>query len=213
MKPSLTLATLAIGLIAGSANLAHAGAPQPDTRAGDFVHVCAGGANKGQACTVATQDTDCPKSACVVETLSKSIKGTLTIIAHDTVTDWATGNSGNQALTVMLEVKAPDGSAQILSASYQDLVTPTNAPAALSNVVAIGMDEAALKTLAPAVGGLLFVQPESALSTQLQTLFSITGTPVLTAVKDRQVDFADHTGDPLASVLRFKVKIQFVTAL
>ena len=69
--------------------IARAGAPPPDTRAGDFEHVCKGGPNKDAACTVATEATDCPKSSCVVKTLSKTIKGKLTIIAHDTVTDWA----------------------------------------------------------------------------------------------------------------------------
>ncbi|HSQ01331.1 MAG TPA: hypothetical protein VL049_29265 [Candidatus Dormibacteraeota bacterium] len=211
MKSSLTLVALAVGLAAGFAGSARAGAPQPDQRQGDFVHVCAGGANKGQACTVATQDADCPKSACVVQTLSKTIKGTLTLIAHDTVTDWATGTAGNRALTVMLEAKAPDGSKQILAATYQDLATPTDPPTAPGNVVAIAMDEAALQNLAAAVNGLLFVHPESAMSQQLQTLFNSTGTPALVAAFDRKVVSADHTGDDLATVLRFKVKIQFLT--
>ena len=67
----------------------------------------------------------------------QDIKGTLTIIAHDSVTDWLNGGAANRALTVMLEVKAPDGSKQMLAATYQDLATPTNPPEAPSNVVAI----------------------------------------------------------------------------
>lgn len=99
MKQPRILAALACGLMIGAAAPVRAGAPQPDTRQGDFEHVCRGGPNKAQTCTVATQDADCPKSECVVATLSKTIKGTLTIIAHDSVTDWANGGATNQALT------------------------------------------------------------------------------------------------------------------
>jgi len=209
-KPSRILVALAWCLALGSAGAAHAGAPQPDTRQGDFAHICRGGPNKAQACTVATQATDCPKSECVVTTLSKTIKGTLTILAHDSVTDWLNGGATNHALTVMLEVKAPDGTKQILAATYQDLAAPTNPPEAPSDVVSIQMDESALHTLSGALNGLLFVQPESTLSQQLQTLFNSTGTPVIVAVDDKRAQSADHTGDALATVLRFKVKVQFL---
>jgi hypothetical protein len=204
------LVALALCFALGSARIAGAGAPQPDTRQGDFAHVCKGGPNKAQACTVATQAADCPKSECVVQTLSKSVKGTLTIIAHDSVTDWLNGGATNRALTVMLEVKAPDRSRQMLAATYQDLASPTSPPQASSNVVSIDMDEAAVQTLSAAVNGLLFAQPESTLSQQLQALFNSTGTPAIVAVKDANVQSADHTGDGLATVLRFKVKIQFL---
>lgn len=207
MKPSLILLTLALAV---TADRARAGAPQPDTRQGDFAHVCAAGPNRDLACTVATEDVDCPKSACVVRTVSKTIKGVLTLVAHDSVTDWATGAAPNRALTALLEVKAPDGSRQLLAATYQNVATPTEPPAAPSNVVAIGMDELALHTLAGAVGGLLFLQPEATLAQQLQALFGSSGTPALVAASDRRVEAADHTGDGLATVLRFKVKIQFL---
>ncbi len=210
MKTSLTPTLLALALAVASAGTARAGAPQPDTRQGEFAHVCAGGANKDQACTVATQDVDCPKSGCVVRAVSKTVKGLLTLIAHDSVTDWATGTATNRALTALLEVKAPDGSKQLLAATYQNIASPTDPPAAPSNVVAIGMDELALQNLAGAVNGLLFVQPEATLAQQLQTLFGSNGTPALVAVFDRQVQSADHTADGLATVLRFKVKIQFL---
>lgn len=213
MKQSSMFVALTACLIAGSAGTARAGAPQPDQRQGDFAHVCQGGANKGLACTVPTQDVDCPNSACVVQTLSKTIKGTLTIIAHDSVTDWLNGGATNRALTLLLEVKAPDGSKQLLAATYQDLAVPTDPPSAPGNVVAIPIDEAAVKGLAAAVNGLLFAQPESTLSEQLQTLFSTTGTPVIIAVKDKTAQSADHTADGLATVLRFKVKVQFLDAL
>ena len=210
MKQSRILVALACCLSVGFAAAAWAGAPAPDQRQGGFAHVCRGGPNKAQACTVVTQDADCPKSECVVRTLSNAIKGTLTIIAHDSVTDWLNGGAPNSALTVMLEVKAPDGSKQILAATYQDLVAPTNPPEAPSNVVSIQMDESALQTLAGALNGLLFVQPESTLSQQLQTLFGSTGTPVVVAVEDKRAQSADHSGDDLATVLRFKVKVQFL---
>lgn len=210
MKQSRIFVALAWCLVLGSAGAARAGAPQPDKRQGDFRHVCQGGPNKAQACTVATQDADCPKSECVVRTLSKTVKGTLTIIAHDSVTDWLNGGATNSALTVMFEVKAPDGSKQILAATYQDLAAPTNPPEAPSNVVSIAMDESALQTLSGALNGLLFVQPESTLSQQLQALFSATGTPVVVAVEEKKAQSADHTGDGLATVLRFKVKVQFL---
>jgi hypothetical protein len=210
MKQSHILVALTGCLALSVGGAARAGAPQPDQRAGDFAHVCQGGAKKGQPCTVATEDVDCPKSQCVVQALSRPINGTLTIIAHDSVTDWLHGGAGNSALTVLLEVRAPDGSPQMLAATYQDLAAPTNPPAAPSNVVAIPMDEAALQTLSSAVSGLLFVQPESTLSQQLQQLFNVTGTPVLVAAADRRVASADHTGDGLATVLRFKVRVQFV---
>ena len=34
---------------------------EPDRRQGDFVHVCQGGPNKAQPCTVATQDDRLPE--------------------------------------------------------------------------------------------------------------------------------------------------------
>jgi hypothetical protein len=47
----------------------------------------------------------------------------------------------------------------------------------------------------------------------LQTLFASTGTPAIVAALDSKVQTADHTGDDLATLLRFKVKIQFLAAL
>lgn len=210
MKQSRILVALAWCIAVGSAGAARAGAPQPDQRQGDYEHVCKGGPNKAQACTVATQDADCPRSECVVKTLSNAIKGTLTIIAHDSVTDWLNGGAPNSALTVMLEVKAPDGSKQILAATYQDLGVPTNPPEAPGDVVAIQMDEFALQTVSGALNGLLFVRPESTISEQLQALFGSAGTPVIVGLEDRGAQAADHTGDGLATVLRFKVKLQFL---
>jgi hypothetical protein len=210
MKQSRILVALAACFAVGSARAAWAGAPQPDTRQGDFEHVCKGGPNRDQACTVATQAADCPKSTCVVKTLSKTVKGTLTLIAHDSVTDWLNGGATNRALTLMLEVQAPDGSEQMLAATYQNLAAPTSPPEAPSNVVSIQMDESAVQTLAAAVSGLVFAQPESTIAQELQALFSSTGTPAIVAVKDTKVESADHTGDDLATVLRFKVKIQFL---
>lgn len=210
MKRSRILIALACCLALGSPGAARAGAPQPDQRQGDFEHVCKGGPNKALACTIATQDADCPRSECVVKTLSSIIRGRLTIIAHDSVTDWLNGGAPNSALTVMLEVKAPDGSKQILAATYQDLATPTNPPQAPGNVVAIQMDEFAVQTVSGGLDGLRFASPESTISEQLQTLFGATGTPTIVASEDRRARFADHTGDGLATVLRFKVKIQFL---
>jgi hypothetical protein len=205
------LAAFAVCVTMGSCGTAHAGAPAPDERAGDFAHVCKGGSAKNQSCTVETQATDCPGSECIVLAVTRSTKGLLTLIAHDSVTDWANGGATNRALTVMLEVKAPDGTSQMLAATYQDLAVPTDPPTAPSGVIAIGMDEAALKTLSTAVSGLLFVQPESTLAQQLQTLFGTTGTPAIVAVTEgRSVELADHTGDGLATVLRFKIKLQFL---
>ncbi len=213
MHQHIVIAALAIGLIAVAPDRGSAGAPQPEQRAGDFAHVCKGGPNRGLACTVASEASDCPRGSCVVEALSKTIKGTLTLIAHDTVTDWATGTATHQALTVLLEVKAPGGAKHLLAATYQNITTPTLPPAAPTNVVAIDMDEAALQSLAAAVTGLAFAQPEAAFAEQLQTLFGSTGTPAIVAVLDRKVDAADHTGDALATVLRFKVKLQFLAPL
>lgn len=213
MRQSHMLVIVACCLAVGAGGAAHAGAPTPDRREGDFVHVCQGGPNKAQPCTVATQETDCPKSECMLLTMSKPIKGTLTIIAHDSVTDWKNGGATNRALTVMLEVKAPDGSRQTLAATYQDLATPSNTPAAPADVISILMDEAALQTLSSAASGLRFVQAESTLSQQLQQLFGESGTPVIIATHDKRVESADHTGDGLATVLRFKVKLQFLELL
>lgn len=210
MKQSHVLVAFACCLAMGFTGAARAGAPPPDLRAGEFAHVCQGGPNKELPCTVPTQDTDCPGSACVLRTLSKAIAGTLTIIAHDSVTDWAHGGATNRALTVMLEVKAPGGGREMLAATYQDIANPTNPPEAPANVMSLSMDEAAVETLADAVTGLLFVQPESTLSQQLQTLFDVTGTPVIVAAGDRHVESAVHTADGLATVLRFKVRVQFV---
>ena len=213
MKHTHIFTALALIAAVGAAGPARAGAPTPDTREGDFKHVCKGGPNKDGACTLATAATDCPKSDCVLTTLSKKIKGKLTIIAHDNVTDWFQGTAGNEALTLMLEVKAPDGTKQMLAATYQDLTLPTNPVQPPFAVVSIPVDELAVKALAADVSGLVFAQPEATLAAQLQTLFSATGTPAIVAVKDKTVQFADHTGDNLATVLRFKVIIQFIDPL
>jgi hypothetical protein len=212
MRQSLVHLSFSLCLSAGVAHVASAAAPQPDQRQTEFAHVCAGGPDKGTACSPAAAD-DCPGSRCVLATLSKPIRGTLTIIAHDSVTDWLNGVAGNRALTVMLELKAPDGSKQMLAATYQDLAVPSEPPAGPGNVVAIPMDENALQNLASGVSGLLFVRPESTLSQELQALFASTGTPVLVATTDGSARGADHTGDGLATVLRFKVKIQFLEVI
>jgi hypothetical protein len=208
MRPSRRLATLAMCLAIGTAGTADAGAPQPETRHGDFAHVCRSGPRKNLACTVPTEEADCPASECVVKTLSGIVSGTLTLIAHDSVTDWANGGATNRALTVLLEVKAPGGSLQLLSATYQHLADPTFAPTAPGNVVAVEMDERALGSLST-VSGLLFAQPEATLADELRTLFGFAGTPVLIGT-DKKVQSADHTTDGLATVARFKVKIQFL---
>src|SRR5262249_52316977 len=193
MKRSFMLVGLACCLAVCAAGAARAGAPQPDQREGDFAHVCQGGPNKAQPCIPATQSADCPKSECVVRALSRPIAATLTLIAHDSVTDWRQGSATNSALTVMLEVQDPDGNPQILAATYQDLSAPTNPPEAPINVVAIPMDETALQNLSSAVNGLVFAQPESTLGQQLQQLFNVTGTPLIVAPPDRPVALAHHT--------------------
>jgi hypothetical protein len=71
------------------------------------------------------------------------------------------------------------------------------------------MDESALASLALAPGGAIFVQPESTLAEALRSLFGSTGTPAIVAT-DRRAQSADHTTDDLATVVRFKVKIQFL---
>jgi hypothetical protein len=205
--------TFAFALALGAAGAAWAGAPQPDTRSADFTHVCKGGSNKAGACTVATEATDCPGSTCVPTTLSKTIKGKLTLIADANVRDWLNGTAGNQALTVMLEVKAPDGTKQVLAQTYQDLTSPSSAPQALPNVVSIDLNEDNVKNLAADVNGLVFAQPDTVIATQLQTLFSSTGAPVIVEAKDKTVRLADHSTDNLATVLRFKVKLQFLDPL
>ena len=209
MQRSRIIVALACGLAAGVAGPAGAGAPQPERRSGDFVHVCQGGANKGLLCRVPTENADCPGSTCVARPLTNAILGTLTIIAHDSVTDWLVGGGEARALTVLLEVKGQDGSKQMLAATYQDLVEPTNPPSAPTNVISIGMDEAAVKTVGLAPSGLVFVQPETILAQRLQALFGSTGTPVIIAT-DRRAQSADHTADGLATVVRFKVKVQFL---
>jgi hypothetical protein len=210
MSRSTLVLALTAGFALGAAGTARAGAPQPDTRQGDYVHICQGGPNKGLTCSVATEPVDCPNSAGVVQAQSKSIKGVLTMIAHDSVTDWVTGTATHRAVTMLLEVKAPDGSRQLLAATYQDLADPTQPPSAPSDVIAIPMDEQALVTLAKAPGGLLFARPEESLTAQLRQLFGNDGTPVLIDADERRPQGADHTGDALATVLRFKVRIMFV---
>src|SRR5262245_34945742 len=108
MKSPRSLIALAVCVATGFAGLAYGGAPQPDRRQGDFAHVCKGGSGKGQPCTLASEEVDCPGSECVVQALSPSIKGTLTVIAHDSVTDWSTGVAANRARTVLPGVKVRD---------------------------------------------------------------------------------------------------------
>src|SRR5690606_38287660 len=98
----------------------------------------------------------------------------------------------------------------LLSATYQNTLDPTLPPNALGNVVAIDMDESAVANLAGVLDGLVFVQPEAALASQLQELFGTPGVPVIVDATNGRPLFADHTGDALATVARFKVKIRFV---
>lgn len=205
---TLVLSTLA--LVLAGARPGHAGGPLPDTREDDFAHVCKGGPNAGDGCSILTEETDCPRSSCIVDAASKPIRGTATLIAHDAVTDWASGDAGGfQAFTLLLEVRGPDGTRHLLSATYQDLLSPRNPPTAPGNVVVLPLDEIALRDVAPLLGGLLFVQPESRLAQQLQIVFDSNAAPALVVV-DRRPQLADHTGDALATVLRFKVQIQFL---
>jgi hypothetical protein len=76
--------------------------------------------------------------------------------------------------------------------------------------VSIPLDDPAVRNLSAAVSGLLFAAPESTLAERLQTLFGTAGTPAIVAVQDGNAQSADHTGDDLATVLRFKVKIAFL---
>lgn len=210
MKSSVPLlALLGLSLALAAPRGAHAGGPLPDTREDDFVHVCRGGSNAGDTCSIPTEDTDCPASRCVIVTDGRPISATLTVIAHDAVTDWSTGESGNQALTLLLEARGPDGTRELLSATYQDLLSPRLPPTAPGNVLVLPMDETALRDLAPVVSGLLFVQPESRLAAELQRVFGSSAAPAL-VFTDRRVQLADHTGDALATVVRFKVRIQFL---
>ena len=94
----------------GSAGAARAGAPAARSAAGRLRARLQGRLQQGPGLHRRHRGRRLPGSECVVQALSHSIKGTLTIIAHDTVTDWSTGGAANRALTVMLEVKAPDGS-------------------------------------------------------------------------------------------------------
>lgn len=210
MNRSSIVVALAMLLAAGPAADAHAGAPEPDQRQDDFVHVCRGGINKGDACTLETEAQDCPKSDCILKVVSAPISGTLTVIAHDSVTDWRTGAAGNRATTVMLELRAPDRSKQMLAATYQNLIVPTDPPEAPGHIVAIPLDEQAVSFAATGVGGLLFAQPEPTLAEHLKALFASEGTPVIVAAEGRRAELADHRGDGLATVLRFKIKLQFV---
>lgn len=209
MQPSRLLAVLALAAALSPGGTARAGAPQPEQREQDFAHVCDRGANRGLACEVATEDVDCPRGSCEVQPIGPPARGVLTLIAHDTVTDWANGGAPNRALTVLLEVRAPGGT-HLLSATYQNLADPTLPPTAPGNIVAIDMDEAALANLAAAVNGLAFAQPDSTLAQALQEIFDSTGVPVITEANERQVQLADHENDDLATVVRFKVKIRFL---
>lgn len=210
MTPVRSLSRFILAMAIGLAGVAQAGGPLPDTREDDFAHVCRGGTNAGLPCTVPTEATDCPASECVVDAVSNLIRGTLTLIAHDAVTDWSTGQAGNQALTLLLELRGPAGTRELLAATYQDLALPTNPPTAPGQVVVLPMDEGGLQELASGVSGLLYVQPESALADHLRTLFGSTGTPAL-VLTDRRVQLADHRGDALATVVRFKMRMQFLT--
>ena len=98
----LALSALGLVLALGCARGALAGGPLPDSREDDFAHVCKGGSADGQSCSMLTPETDCPRGRCIPVALTKALRGTLTLIAHDAVTDWATGGAGNQALTLLL---------------------------------------------------------------------------------------------------------------
>lgn len=209
MKHVSLLALLTLCFAIAGPGEVRAGGPLPDNREDDFAHVCRGGTNAGDSCSIFAEETDCPRSQCIPAAVSKPIRGTLTLIAHDAVTDWATGGAGNQSLTLLVDVPGPDGKRQLLSATYQDLVSPRNPPTAPGTVVVLPMDEVALRDLSPAVNGLLFAQPESRLAAHLQALFGSTGVPAL-VFAERRALLADHTGDDLATVVRFKVQIQFL---
>jgi len=210
MKRFRTMSPVVLAALAAFAGTAQAGAPTPDVRGGAYRYVCKGGANKGSLCTVATEAADCPRSACVLAAVSKKIRGTLTIVVDDLVRDWKQGTGGPRALTLLLELKAPDGTKHLLAETYQDLVDPTQPPTLPTNVVSIPVDEAELKTLAASLNGLLLVQAEANMADRLRALFNTTGTPVLVDLKATRAQFSDQTATPLASALRFKVEIQFV---
>lgn len=209
-----TLARRSVGVCA-LATVVHAGGPAPENRAGTFTQVCK---NSGAPCD---DDTQCPGSTCIVRLVRGSVSALVTVIVDDNVSTWA-GTEQTQDIrgaTMLVEVRK-NGThliAQILQnvngADLDELVTNLRGGAFVADsfnpVTEADLNETA--STPDILGRFLFQSGDVHIAQALREITGQTGQPVVIAVP-RKLEQATHTarGDqPLASVLRVKVKIGF----
>lgn len=201
---------LTLTIVLGIGAAAWAGGPTPAERQDAFSSTCAGGPNQGGTCTAANESVMCPGSACVVTPQSKTFRGVLTIIMDEGLGDWygsaACGffSVPAQAATVLLEVKK-DGVKHLFASTYQNgaCESPQLEPTVLRDpFTEYGVSH-------PDFSLIRFTQPVRDMADKLRALYGFSGTPVIVSVSRTPV-IEDQQGSSLATVLRFKVKFQFI---
>jgi hypothetical protein len=177
-------------------------------------HICKGGPDNGDPCTVQfingqVVTNDCPQGKCEIEFLSGPgtlFNATVTVIADDITPPQPPLNT---RVTLIAEVKK-NGKTHLITEVTQVSI----------NAIAFGHPAGEGFGIffppAPTEGWLtslfLLESPIASITQELRDLFEVTGTPVVVDVKPSPILQTPHNGngDPLGSAVRFKVKMQFV---
>jgi len=195
-------------------------------------HVCQGGDQDGQECSVTAQgsedcvvidDGDCGEGgACVIDyTTNKQVTAQVSVMLDDDAT--TDGESVNRALTILLCVKH-QGESHCFTETYlgdldlNELITippliSTNGESGWAVYDTLTKQERLAETVlrfkfsAPE----LTTNPDTDLAQALRDLFGVTGIPVVTDIKPAsKVHFDNHVADATGSVLRFQATLRFV---
>jgi hypothetical protein len=185
----------------------------PGERGVMLPHICNGGPDHGDLCTVQfvghVVTNDCPQGQCVIEFLSgpgTTFNATVTVIADDIPSPPPPQNT---RVTLIAEVKK-GGKTHILTETVQVSIQ------AIAFGHPVGEGFGIFSPPAPTEGYLtslfLLESPISTLAQELRDLFEVTGTPVVVDVKPSPILQTPHNGngDPLGSAVRFKVTMRFV---
>jgi hypothetical protein len=205
-----------IGLLFATVHETWAGAASilPGEREVMLPHICNGGPDLGDPCTVQFMNghvvtNDCPQGQCVIEFLSGPgtlFDATVTVIADDITPPQPPLNT---RATLIAEVKK-NGKTHLIT----EVTSVSIGAIAFGHPVGEGFG--IFSPPAPTEGYLtalfLFESPTSTIAQELRDLFEVTGTPVVVDVKPSPILQTPHggNGNSLGSAVRFKVKMQFV---
>jgi hypothetical protein len=210
----VSLACVGLFLAAVSVTWAGAAAILPGEREEMLPHICSGGPDNGDPCTVQFMNgqivtNDCPQGQCVIEFLSgpgTSFDATVTVVADDIVPPQPPLNT---RATLIAEVKK-NGKTHILTEVTQVSIGASAFGHPMGEEIGIFHPPAPTEGMLTAL--FLLESPTSTLVQELRDLFGVTGTPVVVDVKPRPIVQTPHggNGNSLGSAVRFRVKMRFV---